>query len=266
MGNNDYRQSQLLVQPFENVKNIIGGLSVHGPRGLIRQKKLGGIGKCNGNGNTLLFTAGHLLHFIILLMGQPHHVEQHIRSLPALLIAVELHGHHDVLIGAEIGQKVASVILPYEAYRIPLVGHQLLLRHGEEILTVHEKLPRTGPVQSAQHIQEGGFPAAAAADNRHHLPLLHIQIQTLQGDHFNILRFVNFHQVICPDNHITHSNLPSSSSYTTSPAPISEVSCVVITMVTFSFSTISLNRLITFTAVAESSSAVGSSAKMIPGL
>ena len=72
--------------------------------------------------------------------------------LSFLLCAGQMHGQHNVFQCGEIGKEVPSVVLPYEAYGVALILHQVLFGHGKQILAAYQKGSGTGSVQTTNHI------------------------------------------------------------------------------------------------------------------
>ena len=110
------------------------------------------------------------------------------------------HGHLHILPGGEIRDQVPGVVLPDEADLGPLVLHQLLLAEAEQVQPVHIEPSGGGPVQAADHIQEGALAAAGIADDGHELAALHLAVHTLQGHDLGLVGLVDLDQVVALDD------------------------------------------------------------------
>lgn len=89
---------------------------------------------------------------------------------------------------------VPGVILPDEAYTLPFVPNKVLLLKLHQILAIHIQAACCRAVEPAQHIKQGGFTAAAVADNRHQLTSLHMEVKPLQREYFQLVCLVDFDQ------------------------------------------------------------------------
>ena len=74
---------------------------------------------------------------------------------------------------------------------------QLLILEGEDFLAVHLDAATGWSVQSAEHMQQGGFAGAGGADDGNKLPFLHREVDAVQRVNFIFVGAVNFCQVAC---------------------------------------------------------------------
>ena len=110
------------------------------------------------------------------------------------LIPVQLDGQNDILPHAEHRNQV--VRLEHKSDFSPAENRQCFILQRKNILAVYHDAAGSGPVQTAQHMQQGGFPGAGGSHNGHKLPLLHAQIHPIQGFHLGIPGAVIFFQVL----------------------------------------------------------------------
>ena len=204
MGDDHNGQPRLTIQALKGLENVLGRLRVHRPRGLVGQKELGVVGQGDGNSHPLLFAAGKLPQPPVCPMGHAHQLQQVHGPLLLLLAAApfgaEQHGHLHVLPRGQVGDQVSGVVLPDEAHRGPLIGHQLRFRQLEQVLAVHIQPPCRGPVQAADHVQKGGLAAAGVADDGNQLPGLHPGVQALESHDLDIFCLIDLDQVVAFDD------------------------------------------------------------------
>lgn len=106
--------------------------------------------------------------------------------------AVQLNGEDDVLIYAEHRHQIIG--LEHEADLPPPEDGQLLVLQGGQLPAVHRHRAGGGPVQPAQHVQQGGLARPRRADDSHELAVLHAQLHPVQGFHQGVPRAIIFLQ------------------------------------------------------------------------
>ena len=66
-----------------------------------------------------------------------------------------------------------------------------IYKEDGKVLPVNHQGTGTGPVQTADHIQERGLTASAGSDNRNHTSLLYTEIHVMKCKDFVLLVTVN---------------------------------------------------------------------------
>ena len=127
----------------------------------------------------LLLAAGQLAGQAVQLALQAQRPDDLIYIAAVHFPAVQLDGQDDVLIDAEHGHQVIG--LEYKADLPPAEDGQRLVLQGKQLLPVHCDRAGGGPVQAAQHMEQGRFAASGGAHNGHELPVLHAQVHPVQG-------------------------------------------------------------------------------------
>ena len=129
-------------------------------------------------------------------MFKTHKFDKLLRSRTPVLLTGQVHRHHYVLDGCQIGKHITSVVLPYESHRVPFIFHQFLLVHGEQVLAVHQEFAGAGPIKTSDHVKECGFAGAAVTDKCGKLPRIHGKIQPLESQDLGFLGLIDFHQAV----------------------------------------------------------------------
>ena len=146
-----------------------------------------------GDGHPLLLPAGELGGQAELLGPKPQDIDDILHKRFVRPVAVQFHRQHDVFIHIQHRDQVVALEhkpdLP-----APEDGELLVLQPGD-VPAVHPHFSRGGPVQSSQHVQEGGFPAAGGAHDGHELPQLHGQVHPVQRLHQGVPAAVIFLQL-----------------------------------------------------------------------
>ncbi|CDN42000.1 hypothetical protein BN871_AT_00020 [Paenibacillus sp. P22] len=208
MGDDDDGQAQLAVEPPENVHDEVGGAAVDGARRLVGEQHLRPVGQRDGDRHPLLLASRELMQLVVHPLLQPDPIQQ-LLGIGPVDLAGEHHRHLDIFQSGQIRQQVAGIVLPDEADRIPLVFDELVVRHLEQIPRPDLDAARRRAVESAQNVEQGRLAAAAVADDRHQLAVLNAQVQALQGDDLQIVRFVDFDQAFAFDHDAITAPLPS---------------------------------------------------------
>ena len=195
MRNDHDRNADRPVQRAEQIQHLIGGLRVQRARRLVSQQQLRLVRERDGDRHPLLLAAGQLAELDSLTGGLALLLPAAPWRGPCVFCPSQQNRQLYILQRRQIRNEIARIILPYEADRLPLVFHQVLLAERQQILAIHQQLACGRLVQAAEHIQQGRLPAARIADDRHQLAVRDLQIQPLQSDDFEILPFCKFLRV-----------------------------------------------------------------------
>ncbi len=111
MGHHDQRGAARSVHLQQQVRHIPPGGRIEISGGLIGQKNRGLQNQGPGNRYSLAFSPGELAHRMLQPMQKPHFLENFPCALAHLFSPafLEQTGHHYVLNGAELGQKVMEL-------------------------------------------------------------------------------------------------------------------------------------------------------------
>ena len=90
----------------------------------------------------------------------------------------DAHRHLGVLDRRELGQQVVE--LEDEPDPVVAQRHQLGVGHRRELGVADGDRSAIGAVEPAEDVEQGAFPHARRADNRHHFARLDLQIEILQ--------------------------------------------------------------------------------------
>ena len=149
---------------------------------LIQQHQLRPGGNRTADAHPLLLPAGQVGGISVLLVLQPHQLQHLARLLPGLLLAHLLDPDQrlgDVLQRRLVGKQ--AVLLKDHRRLRP----QLVLLPAGNSGRLHRHLPDgdaalVGQLQQVDAAQQRRFAGAGRADHRHHLALMHLQIDAVQ--------------------------------------------------------------------------------------
>ena len=179
MGDHNQRLAEPGGAVSQEGDGIFAALFVQVPRGLVGEDQLGLGQHRPGNGNPLLLAAGELVGVLLQLVFNA----QQLRHLPeevlVRLFAVQLQRHGDVVEHRVLIQQVE--LLEHKAHVPAAEGRHLGVGIGVEILAVEDHLARGGLVQTAENVQQRGFPRAAAADDGVEQPGLEVGADAVQS-------------------------------------------------------------------------------------
>ena len=186
---------KLLAGDFQQGHDILAGFGVQVAGGLVGQDD-GGLGRQGpGDGHPLLLAAGEVVGQVPELFLQAQSLDDLVHVGGVGLLAVQLNREDDVLIDAEDGDQV--VVLEDEADLPPPEDGQGLVLQGEDVLSVHGDGAGGGPVQAAQHVEEGGLAGAGGADHGGEFALFHRQVHAVQGADLRLAGAVVLVQGLC---------------------------------------------------------------------
>ncbi|MNW58622.1 hypothetical protein D3C74_364990 [compost metagenome] len=81
--------------------------------------------------------------------------------------SVELNRQHNIFINVQNRNQI--IALEYKADSPASKYRQPLIIHTENIIIIHINLALCGPIQSAKHMKQRAFPAAASTDDSYEL-------------------------------------------------------------------------------------------------
>ena len=124
-----------------------------------------------GDGHPLHLSAGHLVALVPQAVAQPHCLQCTDGLLAPLrggVGGIVHQGQLHILHGRGLGQEV--VALEDEAYLAVAQGRPPVLVHGPDGYAVEPVFSRSGGVQAAEGVEQGGLARAGGAHDGHELP------------------------------------------------------------------------------------------------
>ena len=109
------------------------------------------------------------------------------------------HGHFHVLLRCQVRDQIAGHLLPHEAHPGAAIVIQIAIGQLEQVLPIDRDPARRRAIQSAQHVEQRRFARSRCADDADQLAALDRQIESLQGDDFDVGHLVDFDQVLAND-------------------------------------------------------------------
>lgn len=100
---------------------------------------------------------------------------------------------------AEVGDEVATGLLPDEADLFASVVDELGFGEGEEVGVVDEGGAGGGDVEAGEDVEEGGFAGAGGADDGEDFAATDGEVESAEGDDFKVGDFVDFEEVSADD-------------------------------------------------------------------
>lgn len=154
------------------------GSGVRAPKGSSIRTIGGRSSQGTEDADALLLTAGHFGGILvrILLIGHVDHFQQFMDDLVAFLLGVlEQPGYNtDILGHSHIGEE--ADLLDY----IADAAAQGRLVDGVDVLVVDVDMPAVGIDQTVDHLESGGFAAAAGADKNDKFTFFDLKIEVIE--------------------------------------------------------------------------------------
>ena len=107
------------------------------------------------------------------------------------MLAGDRHG--DVALGGERRQQVEA--LKHESDFVAAQPGALRVRHGGQLVAVHQHRAFGGLCHAADHVQQRGFAAAGRPHHRHGFSWRHLEIHSAQRGNFHFARVVELPQI-----------------------------------------------------------------------
>src|SRR5881409_3240843 len=149
----DDRLSELLVEAAEQVEDLLSGLRVELPGGLVRQEERRVIREGHSDGDPLLLAAAQLVGTVARTLRHAHELEQLLPAFRADRRALprEPQRQFDVFFGGERGDEVEE--LEDEADLREAILDEVSVREVNEVGTVHLDSARGGAVDPSDEIE-----------------------------------------------------------------------------------------------------------------
>ena len=159
------------VDAHKEVHQLQRPLGIQVSGGLVRNDGIGVIHESPGNGHPLLLAAGELRGIVIRLLFEAHQI-QHIGNALTDLLVGRSHRPHDevqVIVDGLFGDE--PEILEDDSKR-PAHQRQYPGRDAADGEAIHHDAPGGRHHLAREQLDEGGFPAAGGAHQKHKLPVL----------------------------------------------------------------------------------------------
>ena len=193
MGDHHHGLGELLPGDLHQSQHILAGAGVQVAGGLVGQED-GGLGRQGpGDGHPLLLAAGEVVGQALEFFLQAQGGDDLVQVALVRLLPVQLDGKDDVLIHVEHRHQV--VVLEHKADLPAAEDGEGLVLEGKDLPPVHGDGAGGGPVQPAQHVQQGGFAGTGGPHHRHELPFFHGEVHPIQGADLGLPRAVDLAQV-----------------------------------------------------------------------
>src|SRR5919198_110407 len=195
VGHHDDRLLEFLVQPPEQIEDLLSGLRIQLSGRLVRQEEWRVVGEGDRDRDSLLFASAELVGPVNRAIGHPHQGQE--AGGPFLSggrrRARESHRESDVLLCGQGGHEVEE--LEDEAHALQAVAHELRVAHVDQVGPVHFDPSRGGPVDAAHEVQEGRLAAAGRSLDGDQLLGLDVHVQAPEGDDLRLARPIHLDQV-----------------------------------------------------------------------
>ena len=168
----DDGDAELFVDVADQLEDLARGLGVQRARGLVAEQDLRICGKCAGDGDALLLSAGELRGIGLGLVLEADDLQQLQRPLLAVLFLSaqpgKLHRKADVVEAVALHQQVEAL----KDHR-DIAPRRAKLRGGHRVepLPVHDDLAGGGTLQHIDAADQRGFARAAHADDAVDVPV-----------------------------------------------------------------------------------------------
>ena len=161
--------------------NLLRRLAVQSAGWLIRQHHAGLVHNGSGNGNTLLLPTGQLIHRLFRHTVHAHRLQRCQRQLlpVGFFVLCKIQRQQHILQAGEIIHQ-GKILHHHTDLLVPDLGI-LLFRQVLYQSIINFILAGFIAVNAGKNMQQGGLPGTGFADDRHHLPILNGQGDSLQG-------------------------------------------------------------------------------------
>ena len=178
------------VGELEDVHDVLRRLAVEVAGRLVAKEQRRVVDQRTRNADALLLTAGKLVRQAVSFVGDMQRVEQFVEAVFVLCPAVQIPRQQDVFLCGQNRDQVVELI--DDADLTAAKNRELVGIHRADVLTVHQNPAACGAVNAADQVHERALAAAARADNRDKLALLHAQIDVIHRTDSVVARAVGF--------------------------------------------------------------------------
>ena len=190
-----HHHQPILGHLFEQLHHLHAGFGIQRSRRFIRQNNVRVIHQRPGNGHPLHLSAGHFAGLFSQLRAQPHLLQRLLGPAPALRLGYAGEGQRQlhILQHGLVGNEV--VALEYKADGVVAVGVPVPAAEGPGGFAVDDQVAAGVLIQTADDVQQGGFPAAGGPQNGDKFVAAKIQRHTTQGGDGVFPRRIGFYNI-----------------------------------------------------------------------
>ena len=214
MGNHDDRFSEFLIQPLEEIHDLLSRVSIQVSRGLVGEEecRIGDNG--SRNGNPLLLTSGELAGIMLHPVLQADQTQSRLDVIVPLRLAQpgEQERQLHVFKSREHGNQVEGLKNKSDVVVAPM--GQLAIGHRCDPDTIHLDFPGGRPIDTGDDVQERSFAGPRGSHQGQKFTFRNVERAFLQRHHFFVVAFEHFAQVRDSHQCIRHehaSNLDDES-------------------------------------------------------
>ena len=182
VGNDDHRQTQLLMDAADQLQNGAGGVGIQGAGGLVAEQDLGVCGQGPGDGDPLLLPAGELGRVGRSLVRQPHQLQQ-LHGAPIGLgpgNPGQIQGKAHVFQAAALHQQMEAL---EDHGDLPAQLPELPVRQAFQPDPVDLHAAGAGPLQQVDAANQGALSGAAHADDPEDISVRDLERHVFQSLH-----------------------------------------------------------------------------------
>ena len=178
VGDDDGQRAEFAVDVFNGLEHGDAGVDVEGPRGFVAEEHRRTLGDGAGDGDALLFAAGHLRREVVEAAAEPDEVEGLFGGHGG---AGDLGDQGDVFAGGKARNQVVE--LKDKADGVAAVLREGRLVGCAQIPAAVKQRARSGRVEPPNVVEQGGLAAAGRAEQDDEFAGMKIEIDAGQrGD------------------------------------------------------------------------------------
>ena len=194
MGNHHKRLVELPAGALKQAQHVGAGLAVQVASGFISQDN-GRFGyQGAGNRHALLLAAGKVVGHILEFVLKAQHLHDLNHEFLIHGVAIQFHRQNNVLM--HIQNRHQIVVLEHKPNVAAAEDGKLLVVHLGQFLVPNHHAAGSGSIQTAHHVQQGGFAGTGCTHHRYKLSFLYGEGHTVQSAGNVRLSTVIFFQII----------------------------------------------------------------------
>lgn len=190
----------LAIEVVEEVEDFFAGFGVEVASGFVGEDDERAVGESAGDGNALLLAAGELVGSVIEAVVESDLGGKFCGDFPHFFIGgpAVIHGDGDVFSDGELLDEVVG--LKDEA-EVAIAGSgEVVVVEGGDVLAAEEVVARSGLIQAAEDVEEGGLAAAGGAHDADIFASIDVEADATQDVGLDIACDVGFPDVGEPDD------------------------------------------------------------------
>ena len=191
----DHDHKTVFRHLFQKLHDLDTGLGIQSTGRLICQQNTGIVYKGTGHSHTLHLTAGHLTGFLVKLIAQTDFFQRFHSSAAALGFRDAGDGKGQLHVGKHSLMGNQIIALEHKTDGMVPVGIPVpvgVFFCGD---SVNNQISAVILIQTADHVQQGGFSGAAGSQNGHQFAFPQVEGDTVQSSLYQFSGYIFFSHI-----------------------------------------------------------------------